>query len=88
MDIITTTKYMKDVIKNYINNRMEQKRIAHNMQWLRKHNMVDTCEEAFMFEMQSATSVYTELSIDEQEKVAGSVWYLLKNKNHSLTRLW
>ena len=33
-----------------------------------------------MFEMQSVTSIYTELSISEQKKVAGSLWHLLKNK--------
>ena len=45
-------------------------------------------EDAFMFEMQSVTSIYTELSISEQKKVAGSLWHLLKNKNHSISRLW
>lgn len=88
METNTTIKYMNDVIKNYINNKKQQKRIAHNMYVKHNDNPSWSVEDAFMFEMQSVTSIYTELSISEQKKVAGSLWYLLKNKNHSLSRLW
>lgn len=88
METNTTIKYMNDVIKNYINNKKQQKRIAHNMYVTHNDNPSCSVEDAFMFEMQGVTSIYTELSISEQKKVAGSLWNLLKNKNHSLSRLW
>lgn len=88
METNTTIKYINDVIKNYINNKNQQKRIANNMYVTHNNNPSWSVEDAFMFEMQSVTSIYTELSISEQKKVAGSLWYLLKNKNHSLSRLW
>lgn len=83
-----TIKYINDVIKNYINNKKQQKRIANNMYVTHNNNPSWSVEDAFMFEMQSVTSIYTELSISEQKKVAVSLWNLLKNKNHSLSRLW
>ena len=88
MDTNTTIKYINDVIRNYINNKKQQKRIANNMYVKHNDNPSWSVEDAFMFEMQSVTSIYTELSISEQEKVASSLWNILKNKNHSLSRLW
>lgn len=89
MDDKATIKYVKDIIKDYINDFKMQNWVANNMIYYR--NRLDnsaTPEKAFMYVIQSATSRYKELSFNDQQKIGGTLWHLLKNKNHSLTRLW
>jgi hypothetical protein len=41
-----------------------------------------------MFEMQGATSIYTELSVQDQKMIAGITWRFLQSKDHKITKLW
>ncbi len=82
-------KYINDLIVNYINDRKMRQWVENCMCYYRNRlNENATLEEAFMYVMQSATSRFTDLSVEEQKQVAKSLWDLLKEKNHSLTRLW
>ena len=89
MDKSKLINYISDIIKNYINNKKQLKRIANNMLYYRNTLKKDsTLKQAFMFVMQSTTSIYTDLSTKEQEYIASELWEALVRKNHSLTKLW
>ena len=82
-----------DLVKNYLGSKKEYSRIRNNMIWykesMKKNKGVDvTPEQAFMFVMQSPTSIYQDLTFTEQEEVAASLWAALVRKNYSLTRIW
>ena len=82
-----------DLVKNCLNKKQEYTRIRNNMIWYREsmkenHGMDVTPEQAFMFVMQSSTSIYQDLTAAEQKEVAASLWAALVRKNYSLTRIW
>lgn len=79
---------VNNIIREYLNIKSRYERIKHNMLWCHKNlKSCDTTKNAFAYVIQSAISSYNAKE-SEYDAITNTLWQVLENKNHSLTRLW
>lgn len=81
--------YVSDVLKNYFQKSKDIKRIVNNMYWARENfQQKPTTHDAFVFVLGSATSAYSELSINEQNDIVEEIWSMFVQRDFKITKLW